>query len=150
MPWKYTTSPVTGFPVSERPSVPGPSTSVASMAADAGGCSREAQATRPHASRTAASARMNPVTPPIVSILSAIHALIPAWLVRAFEPFGLDGRPPPSHLTVDSPLDDRLACCAAMEEVVGGMLNATAESTALPRVWCQRQTSSRRRPGESA
>ena len=47
-------------------------------------------------------------------------------MVVAFERFGLDGRLPPSHLTVDPPLDDRLACCAAMEEVVGGMLNATA------------------------
>jgi acetyl esterase len=49
-------------------------------------------------------------------------------MVKAFAPFGLDGRLPPSRLTVDSPLEDRLAFAAESEEQLGGIIDALAQS----------------------
>ena len=45
-------------------------------------------------------------------------------MVAAFARFGLDGRLPPSGLTVDSPLQDRYAFAAMSEEAVGAVFEA--------------------------
>src|SRR6185437_13209304 len=53
-------------------------------------------------------------------------------MVKAFAPFGMDALPTPLAVTVDSPLDDRLAFIATTEELSGALFEALAQ--ALPTV----------------
>ena len=49
-------------------------------------------------------------------------------MVKAFAPFGLDGRLPAAPLTVDSPLADRLEYAAINEEGMGTILDVFAQA----------------------
>lgn len=49
-------------------------------------------------------------------------------MVKAFAPFGLDGRLPAAPLTVDSPLADRLEYAAINEEGMGAILDVFAQA----------------------
>jgi acetyl esterase len=49
-------------------------------------------------------------------------------MVKAFAEFGLDGRQPPIPLTVDSPLEDRLAFAALSEEGMGAVFDVFAQA----------------------
>ena len=49
-------------------------------------------------------------------------------MVAALAPFGLDGRLPPPPLSVDSPLEERLAFLAAMEEQFGAIFDTLAQA----------------------
>ena len=48
-------------------------------------------------------------------------------MVKAFAEFGLDGRLPPAPLTVDSPLEERLAYAAMSEEGMGAVFDVLAQ-----------------------
>jgi acetyl esterase len=50
-------------------------------------------------------------------------------MVKAFEQFGLDGAPPEEALQIDSPLGDRLAWAAGVEEGYAGLFDALAQGT---------------------
>jgi hypothetical protein len=50
-------------------------------------------------------------------------------MVKAFAEFGLDGRQPPIPLTVDSPLEERLAFAAMTEEGMGAIFDAFAQAS---------------------
>ena len=52
-------------------------------------------------------------------------------MVAAFAPFGLDSPLPLPPLTVDSPLEERLALFAAMEEEFGAMFDTLAQSAPI-------------------
>jgi acetyl esterase len=52
-------------------------------------------------------------------------------MVKAFAQFGLDGRLPAAPLTVDSPLEDRIAFATISEEGMGAILDADRKSTRL-------------------
>lgn len=52
-------------------------------------------------------------------------------MVKAFEQFGLDGPGPEIPLTVDSPLEDRLAWALATEEGFAGLFDALAQGTPI-------------------
>lgn len=49
-------------------------------------------------------------------------------MVKALAPFGLDGRPPTSDLTPDSPLEDRRAYAAENEEIISALINHFGEA----------------------
>lgn len=51
-------------------------------------------------------------------------------MVKAFAEFGLDGRLPPAPLTVDSPLEERLAYAAMSEEGMGAVFDVFAQRAA--------------------
>lgn len=53
-------------------------------------------------------------------------------MVAAFAPLGLADVLPDAPLTVDSPIEDRLAYCAAAEEAIGGVLDVFALAAAAP------------------
>ena len=53
-------------------------------------------------------------------------------MVAALAPYGLDRRLPPPPVTPESPLADRLAYVAAMEEGLGGVLDALAAAAPVP------------------
>ena len=53
-------------------------------------------------------------------------------MVAAFTPLGLTNTLPDAPLTVDSPLEARLAYAAAAEEVIGGVLDAFALAAPAP------------------
>lgn len=53
-------------------------------------------------------------------------------MVKAFAPFGLDGRLPPPPLTVDAPLEERLAFCAETEEGMGAVIGAFGQAVPVP------------------
>ena len=54
-------------------------------------------------------------------------------MVKAFAQFGLDALAPPLPVTVDSPLDDRLAFAAETEEMSGTLFEAFAQATPIAR-----------------
>ena len=53
-------------------------------------------------------------------------------MVAAFTPIGLAGAMPEAPLDVNSPIEHRMAYCAAAEEVVGGVLDALALAAPAP------------------
>ncbi len=53
-------------------------------------------------------------------------------MVAAFAPLGLADVLPDAPLTVDSPIEDRLAYCAAAEEAIGGVLDVFALAAPAP------------------
>lgn len=53
-------------------------------------------------------------------------------MVAAFAPIGLAGAMPEAPLGVDSPIEHRMAYCAAAEEMVGGVLDALALAAPAP------------------
>ena len=52
-------------------------------------------------------------------------------MVAALAPLGLDGRLPQPSLTVDSPLEDRLAFVAKTEETLGAVLEEFAQGAPI-------------------
>jgi acetyl esterase/lipase len=51
-------------------------------------------------------------------------------MVKAFAEFGLDGRQPPISLTVDAPLEERLAFAATSEDGMGAIFDVFAQASA--------------------
>ena len=52
-------------------------------------------------------------------------------MIEAFAPFGIDALLPQLPVTVDSPLDDRLALTAGIEEMISTVMDAFGQATPI-------------------